>query len=100
MAVDDKLIALRLTAKDRMIIQNKALAIFAGLPQEKQSSSQSADSTSHDNAVIDFASINSGGRKRLKFAIADSVTGLHNFVSVAIGSTVVANSSVARPIFF
>src|ERR1700733_1666967 len=98
MAINLEFIALGFSPENWMIIKDQAFANFPRLPHEEESRRQSTDSAADDNAIIYLTRIDRRCGKRLKLAVANSVARFHNFVSIAIRSPVIADSSVTRPI--
>src|SRR5215472_11009068 len=96
--VYEKLVALGLAAENRMIVEHEAAFSRPGLTLENQGRSQTADTSAHDHAVIDFSRVDYTRGKGLKGAVANLVTGLEHCCRIAIGIRVFADTAVTGPV--
>ena len=98
LAFDQKLILLRLTAKNGMVFEDQTFHAGTGFTLEKQGSCKPADSAADNYAVIDLPRINDSRRKRIVQAVTNRMTGLQNIPSVAIGVAVFADPTITSKI--
>ncbi len=100
MTIDEEFVALGFAAEDRMVVEHQASLARAGLPLKNQGRGQTADPTADHYAVVGFTSVDDGGGKTFKPAIANFVSGVQYRERVAVGICVVANAAVASQVVF
>src|SRR6185503_7904787 len=94
LAIHQKLVLLRLTAKNGMVLKHQRPSIPASLPLEEQSCGKPANSAADNRAVIRFAGVRDILRKGIVSVVANGVTIAQHWKSVAIGRAVLSDSSV------
>src|SRR5580700_1373538 len=88
----------RLTAKNRMILQNEARFVLPRFPLEEKRRRQAADSSADNDAVVRLSCLDSVGRQRLVSAVAHFVSNFHHRECIAVRAAVLADAAVPRPI--
>src|SRR5436305_809708 len=93
LSVDEKFVALRFAAEDRVIVDDERASAFVFL--EKDRGGESADSAADGDEVVDLAGVSCVGDALFERAIAHRVSGAQDFPGVAVGVCVVADAAVA-----
>ena len=93
-----ELILLSLAPEDCVILEDQAFHGRPGVTLEEQGCGKSADSATHDHAVIDLVGIGDVLGKGIVEAVANGVARFENLQGIAVGSSVLADPAVASEI--
>src|SRR6185436_19794269 len=93
LAVDEKLISLRLTAEDRMVVEHETAAALVLLKEHR--GRQSADATADGDEIVHLAGFYSPGDRVFEAAIAHRMRGGHYIPCVAVRAAIVADAAVS-----
>src|ERR1700691_1279083 len=96
-AIHQKLVPLRLTAKDGMVVEHEASLALARLPLKNQSRSQPADAAANHNQIKSFPSLDHARSRPFKQPVANLMTRFENGAGIPVRVRVIANPAVARP---
>src|SRR5271170_5555484 len=97
-AIDQKLVALGLAPKNRMIVEHQAsLAFFSRLALKNKRRRQPADTSPNNHAIVNLAGVDRIRRSVLKQPIANLVSGLKHGPRISIRVRVVTHSAIAGP---
>jgi hypothetical protein len=95
LSVDAELIAFRLAAEDRVVVEHEAASALPLL--EEHGSGEPADAAAHDDEIVRLAGVDRVAQLRLEGTVANGVRGVHHVERVAIGARVIADAAVAGP---
>ena len=82
--VHQKFVALGFAAKNRVVVEYQASSVLARLALKNQGCSQPADTSAHDNAIVNFAGVDCVGGKAIERAITNLVAGFEDGGRVSI----------------
>jgi hypothetical protein len=98
LAVDQKLILLRLAAENGMVFEDQTFHTGTGFTLEKRGCSEPADSAADNYAVIDLPCINDSRRKRIVQAVTNRMTSLQDIPSVSIRVAVFTDAAITSEV--
>src|SRR2546430_775976 len=97
LAIDFKIVLLRFSAKNRMVLEDQARFACSREPLKKQRGGKSTDTAADDYAVKGFASVDGVRGRRIVRATTHFVPRQKHFHGVAIRGAVLADTAVAGP---
>src|SRR5437762_555851 len=96
LTVDEKLVALRLAAEDRVVVEHETPSTLALLEEYRRG--QPAQPTADAHHVIGLTGVHGARDRALERSVAHGVRGGHHIVRVPVRPAVVADAAVAGPV--
>jgi len=92
--VDEELVALRLAAEHRVVVEHETAAALTFLEEHRRG--KSAQPSAHDRHVVRLAGVDDA--RALELPVAHRVRHGHDVVRVAVRPRVVTDAAVAGPV--